>query len=147
MAGEIDTLGPVDYSVETIAVYKGEDDTEYAEGMTFGFSAEGHSAACGIHLEVGEEYLLDFWLSPGGRLGSTGLCGLTRIRSSITHEDMVFLQDPSLCDIDSCVGEPCGRFQVCVDHQYMGAAAFVEGNWAQTLKVAVEISATPGLIQ
>lgn len=147
MAGEVDTFGLVDYSVETITVYKGEDGTEYGEGVTFDFSTQGNSAACGIDLDVGEEYLLDFWLSAEGSLGSAGLCGLTRIRSSITDEDMLFLQDPSLCDIDPCVEEPCGEFQVCADHQFMEATAFVEENWAQTLKVTVEIGVTPRLIQ
>lgn len=87
---------------------------EYGVGMDFNFTTEGEGATCGIYLEIGEEYLLDFLESEVGETRWTaGLCGLTRTWDSVTDHDIAVLQDPSECDIESCAREPCDKFEVC----------------------------------
>lgn len=96
-------------------MYKGEQDVPLKSDVYLTFSTGGNSALCGIDLEVDGEYLLDLvryeW--DDNSLWSTGSCGGTRLWSSVTEEDLVFLQDPANCDLeDTCLAEPCSEFQV-----------------------------------
>lgn len=102
---QVDINDDVTYTVNTLNMFKGEPNVRYAQVISF--ITGGNSAACGVDLEIGEEYLLG--ISPAvdpfdpdrdGRL-SVGACGLVRTWSSITDEEASSLEY-------GCDGEPCG---------------------------------------
>lgn len=54
-----DQFGDTTYNIKIITLYKTEEDVDYPEEVVI--TTAGSSAQCGIYLEVGVEYLLDFY--------------------------------------------------------------------------------------
>lgn len=92
------------FTVDTITLYKSEPNVEYAQEISF--TTAGNSAACGINLEIDEEYLIHLYRYNGQLTGNS--CGGTKSWSSVSEAEVETLQDG--CD-DLCEGE-CGKFQV-----------------------------------
>lgn len=104
------------YAVAVIIVYKGDLSGSSSDELTF---ATGYnSAACGIFLEIGEEYLLDLYGDSDDVL-SASLCGAVQLWSSVSTEDLASLDDGCSddSDIDLCFGA-CTEFQVAVARRY-----------------------------
>ena len=104
----------VTYTVAVNTLYKEELNVEYDEEIST--VTGGNSAACGVPLELHEEYLIGlsrsgpsiFFPSQDGQL-RFGLCGLVRVWSSVTDEEEAALE--AGCDGDQCDGA-CSEFQV-----------------------------------
>lgn len=104
----------VTYTMDTITLYKGETGETYEQEITF--ITGGNDAACGVNLEIGEEYLLGlyrttadpFQMETGGQL-TVGLCDLAQVWSSVSDDEKAQLGNG--CNIDACDGT-CSDSQV-----------------------------------
>lgn len=83
------------YTLEIITVYKGEPEWVETNACEISFVTAGSSAACGVTLAIGEEYLFGLsWSSQGYFTASS--CGLAR---AWNEEDMTVLEANG-CDGD-----------------------------------------------
>lgn len=99
------------YSLQSVEVFKAENisELEYAEGSTFDAAMPGNDGLCGINLDIGVDYLVDFYRS-GENIRAVGLCGLSQEWSSVDAEDEAILRE-GCDDYDPCEGS-CDEFQV-----------------------------------
>ena len=104
----------VTYTVAVNTLYKEELNVEYAEEISI--VTAGSIAACGVLLKLHEEYLIGlhrsgasiFNPSQDGQLRFS-VCGLVRVWSSVTDEDVASLE--ACCNGDLCE-LACSEFQV-----------------------------------
>lgn len=87
-------------------MYKGDPNVKYAQQLSV--TTASNSAACGVVLEVGEDYLLGLSSFDGGL--SVGLCSLIKVWDDVTAEDLATLENGCENETDPC-GE-CGESQV-----------------------------------
>lgn len=87
-----DTPEDITYTVSPVDFFKVEPDVDYAQVLSA--VSAGNGAACGVRLEIGEEYLIGLTsdLDHDDQF-SVGSCSLVRTWSSITDEDMSFLEN------------------------------------------------------
>lgn len=112
----VDIFSNIVYGMQTIELFKGDPNEEYAEGKTFDIAIPGQS--CGAYVELEAEYLIGFQVDPyyeesiGGvvRFRAKDPCGLVRSWSTIYVDDMKLFCD-GFDDWDPCEGG-CGKFQV-----------------------------------
>lgn len=99
------------YSLQSVEVFKAENinEPEYAEGSTFDAAMPGNDGLCGMNLNIGVDYLIDF-NREGGEINAVGLCGLSREWSFVDAEDEAILRE-GCDDYDPCEGS-CDEFQV-----------------------------------
>eukprot|EP00904_Undaria_pinnatifida_P014053 jgi/Undpi1/9779/HiC_scaffold_27.g12235.m1 len=113
---QTDINDDITYTVSTTALYKEEPDTTYSQEI--GIVTGGNSAACGVNLNLGEEYLLGLYRSGAnvfepdqeGQL-RVSLCDLVMVWSSVSDEDEATLETG--CEEDLCDGS-CSEFQECL---------------------------------
>lgn len=98
------------YAVNTTTLYKQEPDVEYTQEITF--ITAGNSAACGVQLDIGEEYILALGRLPEDLLNpdrsgqfTVGLCNLVQFWSAAGEDELVG------CGADACSGN-CDELQV-----------------------------------
>lgn len=104
----------VTYTVAVTTVFKGDTGGE----AEISFITAGNSAACGIGLEIGQEYVLalapavDNPLEPAGIEGelSVEACGLYRVWDELPDEERDDLQAGCAAE-DPCLGT-CDEYQV-----------------------------------
>lgn len=113
----MDINDDVTYTVNILNLFKGEPEVRYAQDITF--VTGGNSAACGVNLDIGVEYLITLYRVKNvfdpkrdGQLVA-GLCDLVSPWDDISDEDKDTLELG--CDFfveeDPCKGD-CGDIQV-----------------------------------
>lgn len=101
-----DVNDPVTYAVSTIDLYKGDQIT--AQRLTI--TTAGSSAACGIYMELGEEYLIGVFQDETTGVLTANTCGLFRSWSDVTKEDVALLENG--CGSDNGCDRACDEYQV-----------------------------------
>ncbi|CAM9746828.1 unnamed protein product, partial [Hapterophycus canaliculatus] len=98
----------VNFTVQIIELYKGEDDVP---GGEITFVTGGNSALCGVDLTVGQEYLIGLYPGWNGDQLYAQSCRLFRTWSSVTDDEQTELES---CDYDQSCDLTCGEFQECL---------------------------------
>ena len=110
---QIDINEPVTYTVDVTTVFLGDTDIQEITFVT-----AGNGAACGVSLEIGEEYVLG--LHPAVATAFVSMitegeltvdsCGLVRMWGTISEEEEE--------DLDSgCLAKDLGCVPACDEHQ------------------------------
>lgn len=104
----------------TIELFKGEQ----IDAQRLTITTAGSSAACGVYMELGQEYLIGLYRDENGQFAAN-TCFLFRSWSGVTKDELILLENgcaddgcdddaaallPNGCD-DTC-GGLCGEFQV-----------------------------------
>lgn len=97
---------PVSYAMNTIELYKGEQ----IDAQRLTITTAGSSAACGIYMELGEEYLIGAYRDATSGQFTASTCDLFRSWSDVTKEELTLLEQG--CAFEEGCGEGCGEFQV-----------------------------------
>lgn len=97
---QADQFEDVVYTLQIITVYKGEPEYIEPHACEISFVTAGNSAACGVSLVIGEEYLVGLYWRSGGYFTANS-CGLAR---AWNEEDMAVLEADG-CDGDDEVAE------------------------------------------
>lgn len=103
----LEVSGVVTYTLDTRTLYKGDPNAKY--GKEISFVTNGSSAACGVILELGKQYLIGLDQSDDGSFDASS-CGLVRRWSDVTREERVSLR--AGCEEDDPCDGSCGEFQV-----------------------------------
>ncbi|CAM9651784.1 unnamed protein product, partial [Laminaria digitata] len=75
----------VTYTLDTIALYKGEPDVSYAQEVQF--TTRGNYYLCGVELEIGVEYLIGLSRKTHSNTLTAETCDLVAEWSSVSDED------------------------------------------------------------
>lgn len=112
---QVDINDDVTYTVNVVDFFKTEDGVSYGQVLTF--ITGGNSAACGVNLDIGEEYLLgldrlstDPFNPDRDNMLTVGLCDLSQTWASVSDDDKDALEVG--CEVeDHCPGL-CSEYQV-----------------------------------
>lgn len=125
----------VSYAMTTVELFKGEP----IDAQRLTITTASSSAACGVFMELEEEYLIGANRNANGQF-QTSICSLFRLWSGVTEEELALLAsgcaDDDGCDDaaalvpngcgDTCGGR-CGEFQVGVQGGLVSTAPNVAG--------------------
>lgn len=103
---EPETGNTVTYFLDTKTLFKAEPNVRYAKEISF--VTNKSSAACGVTLEIGKQYLIGLGRDDDGQLSASS-CGLVRRWNAVTKEERASIR--AGCEDDPCDGS-CGEFQV-----------------------------------
>ena len=91
----------------TPSLFKGEPNAKH--GKEISFVTNGSSAACGVTLELGRQYLIGLYRDGDGSFTANS-CGLVRRWDDVTKEERASLRTG--CEEDDPCDGSCGEFQV-----------------------------------